>query len=264
MKIFYSELCVLGGAPGANVDRLIAGGAEHIELMLDGEGWDCFHQRIDTLARELKSKPVTYSVHTPVWDVNLTSENWHMRRAVIETYKETVRFAAALGAGQNIIHPGFCYATCFSKETGRRRVQEAVKELLEFSAPWNVRLLMENVGSQATSLYTMEEFIDFCQRLPKGAGTIVDIGHAHMNGWDLRELLMGVRDNLCALHIHDNDGSGDSHLPIGEGTVDWPGLFQIIKDTGRQLNLTLEYNIGVPVEKLRQGKEILEQEFLRK
>ncbi len=38
MKIFYSELCVLGGAPGANVDRLIAGGAEHIELMLDGEG----------------------------------------------------------------------------------------------------------------------------------------------------------------------------------------------------------------------------------
>ena len=51
---------------------------------------------------------------------------------------------------------------------------------------------------------------------------------------------------------------------MGEGTVDWPGLFQIIKDTGRQLNLTLEYNIGVPVEKLRQGKEILEQEFFRK
>ena len=261
MKIVYSELCVLGGTPGENVDRLISGGAECVELMLDGTGWDCFHQRMDQLIPELKSKPVSYSVHTPVWDINLTSGNWHMRRAAVETYRETIRFAGQLGADQVIIHPGFCYADCFSKEVGRQRVLEATKELLECSAPWKVRLLMENVGTRKTSLYTMEEFIAFCQALPAGAGTIIDVGHAHMNGWNLRQLLLGVRENLCALHIHDNNGTADSHLPIGEGTINWPELFQAIRDTGRELNLTLEYNMGIPVEKLRQGKELLEGEF---
>jgi sugar phosphate isomerase/epimerase len=42
------------------------------------------------------------------------------------------------------------------------------------------------------------------------------------------------------LHLHDNDGSGDAHLPVGQGNIDFPGLFQLLRQKQRRPLLTLE------------------------
>ncbi|MFQ9523516.1 MAG: hypothetical protein ACLR2G_08630 [Phascolarctobacterium faecium] len=33
-----------------------------------------------------------------------------------------------------------------------------------------------------------------------------------------------------AVHVHDNDGSGDSHQPVGLGTIEWEPYFASIRD----------------------------------
>lgn len=262
MRIFYSELCLIGSSVESNVDRLAACGAENIELMLDGEGWNDFHLRMDGLADILKAKKVGYSVHVPVWDANLTSENAHLRNAVLESYKASIVFASKIDARHVVLHTGWCSDPSFSKDVGRARAHEALETLVAFNKSYGQLLLVENIGSNAASLFTEGQFIDFLQGFPKEVGYVVDIGHAHINGWRIESLLHALGDRLHALHIHDNDGLKDMHVPINEGNIQWDSVLKAAMTTDRDLGLILEYNIGTSLPKLTQGKVFLENRLI--
>jgi sugar phosphate isomerase/epimerase len=261
MDIYYSELCVLGGNVFENVDKLIESGADHIEVMLDGQCWNEFHNRMDDLVIELKKRPVTYSVHSPVWDTNLTSENYHIRQAVMESLRQSIIFAAKLSATHVVIHPGFSQNVTFNKEIAKARSRDSIMELIEFNKDYGMLLLIENVGNAVHSIFTFEEYINFLNDFPEKVGYLIDIGHAHMNHWNIEKLLLSVKDRLYAIHIHDNDGVSDQHLPIGEGITDWDSIFNTVKQTECNPSLVLEYDIGIPVQKLAEGKHILEKYF---
>lgn len=263
VRVFYSELCLIGCSVESNVDRLIAHGAENIELMLDGEGWNDFYLSMNSLTSMLKRKNVDYSVHVPVWDTNLTSENAHLRNAVLESYKATIEFASQIKARHVVLHTGWCADPHFSKEVGRRRARASLETLVDFNKAYGQLLLVENIGSNAASLFTERQFIDFLDGFPAEVGYVVDIGHAHINEWRIELLLRELGDKLCALHIHDNDGLKDNHAPIGEGNIDWEMVLGAAIDTRRDLSLILEYNIGTDLDKLTQGKSYLEKRLLK-
>lgn len=264
MRVFYSELCLIGGSVESNVDKLIAHGAENVELMLDGEGWNDFHLRIDELATILAKKHIGYSIHVPVWDANLTSECAHLRSAVLESYKAAIAFAARINAQHVVLHTGWCSDPHFSKGLGRNRARTALENLVEFNKAYNQQLLVENVGSPAASLFTERQFIDFLNGFPESVGYVVDIGHAYINKWRIESLLHELGDRLYALHIHDNDGYRDEHAPIGQGNIDWRMVLEAAASTRRNLGLVLEYNIGTDLERLTQGKSFLENSIVFK
>jgi sugar phosphate isomerase/epimerase len=258
MSIFYSELCLIGGDVEENVERLANHGAENIELMLDGEGWNDFHLRSGELARRLRGRGVGYSVHVPVWDANLTSECARLRAAVLQSYRDSIAFAAAVDARHVVLHTGTCADRHFSKALARERAGEAMRELLRFNEDYGRLLLVENIGGPARSLFTQDEFIRFLDGFPDEIGYVVDIGHAHINGWNFDTLFPALGKRLRALHIHDNDGSGDAHLPIGTGTIDWRKTLSAASAAADGLALVLEYNIGTDLELLAEGKAFLE------
>jgi len=261
MDIYYSELCVIGGDIFENVDKMIEGGADHIELMLDGQHWNEFHNRMDDIVFELKKRPVTYSVHSPVWDTNLTSESYHIREAVMESLRQSIIFASKLNATHVVVHPGFSQSRTFNKEIAKARSKAYIKELIEFNKDYGMLLLIENVGNAVHSIFTFDEYVNFLNGFPKEAGYLIDIGHAHMNHWDIEKLLLSVKDRLFAIHIHDNDGISDQHLPIGEGTTNWNSIFNAVKQTESNPSLVLEYDTGIPIQKLTEGKQLLEDFF---
>ena len=60
-----------------------------------------------------------------------------------------------------------------------------------------------------------------------------------------------TRDNLEAwldaygarlrhLHLHDNDGSFDQHLGLGQGDIDWPRFFTVLEERGLTPTVTFE------------------------
>jgi sugar phosphate isomerase/epimerase len=258
MEIFYSELCLIGGAVEDNVDRLIAGGAENIELMLDGAGWDDFPRRMDGLVPALRAKKANYSVHVPVWDVNLTCSNAHLRAAVLETYRQSIVLAARLDARHIVLHTGWCSDPHFSKDQARGWAREAMLALHEFNAAYGQNLLVENVGTNVTSLFTEDQFLHFLDGFPEDFGYLVDAGHAYINGWNLDTLFARLGKRIRAIHIHDNDGLKDRHAPIGEGNMDWKSILAAASATGLNLNLVLEYTIGTELSRLTAGKAFVE------
>ena len=257
MKISFSELCMVGGPVEENVARLVGAGAEEIELLLDGAGWDGYETKMDSIAASLRAWPVSYSVHVPVWDLNLAAENAMMRVAVIEAYKKTIVFASALDAGHVVLHTGWCSDPHFSRENARGRAKEGIEALTRFNEEYGQLLLVENIGGPATNLFTRDEFAAFLDGFPAEVGYIVDIGHARLNGWEFASLFKALGGRLHALHLHDNDGRVDSHLPLGRGGIDWPLTLGQIAGSGQDPTLILEYCIGTVPETLTEGQAYL-------
>ena len=45
---------------------------------------------------------------------------------------------------------------------------------------------------------------------------------------------------LMELHVHDNCGSHDDHLPVGQGNIDFRSLFTLLQARSIQPLITLE------------------------
>ncbi len=77
-------------------------------------------------------------------------------------------------------------------------------------------------------------------------GFCYDSGHEnhYTKEWNL---LDRYGHRLAALHLHDNRGGLDQHLPPGEGTIRWPWLMEKIARTGYRGPVSLELsNIASP------------------
>lgn len=258
MNISYSELILLNNDVLENVDRLIGMGASHIELMLDGASWDRHYGNLSDLARRLRRKDVSYSLHPTAWDTNLTAEMKFLRETAYDHHLHALKFAAEVGARQMVLHPGFVGSPCFSKTVAQQRSREATQSLAEVAKTLGVRLALENVGYKGQSIFNEEEFVSALDGIDETVGFLIDLGHAHLNHWNIPRLIDSVSDRLIAFHIHDNNGQGDQHLPIFDGTIPWAETFTAMK---RNHNLNceyiLEYAPGFSLETLTKGKEVL-------
>jgi sugar phosphate isomerase/epimerase len=60
-------------------------------------------------------------------------------------------------------------------------------------------------------------------------GFTFDVGHANTVGLvdDFLNLLKG---RISHVHIHDNSGKKDEHLPLGKGTVNWKQVMEKFSD----------------------------------
>jgi sugar phosphate isomerase/epimerase len=57
-----------------------------------------------------------------------------------------------------------------------------------------------------------------------GLGICLDVGHANTTG-KLKEFVK-LKKNIVNLHVHDNMGEFDQHLPVGSGNIDFPWLLR--------------------------------------
>lgn len=258
-RISYSELIVLGGDIVGNMKALIERGAQHVELMMDGGAWDAWDGQYAGLIAQLKQLPLTYTLHPAAWDINLTAEMKILREAAYRHHLDALRLAAQLGAGQLVLHPGFSTSPAFSKPQARQRAADITGRLAVEAKALGVALAFENVGYNGQSLYTQQEFEHALDPIDAQVSYLIDLGHAHINGWDLPALIRKLGPRLCAVHIHDNDGLKDQHLPIGKGTIDWqPVLAEMKAIPNPGCEFILEYAPAQSLESLSAGKEILE------
>lgn len=259
MKVTYSDLILLNNDVIENVKQLIEYGADKVELMMDGEKWNQMEESFPVLAEQLKEFDIEYSIHPPAWDINLTSENKAIRTASFNEYKKAITFASMIQASHVVIHPGFCYSPIFSKEQAKKRAINDIKQLCEIAESLQVRLAIENVGYNGTSLYTEEEFIHCLDGVSETAGYLIDVGHAQLNGWNVSKMIYRVKDRLFGLHLHDNGGAEDDHRPISEGVLEWDKIISVLNEEQICCDLILEYAPQTPLEKLKLGKDYLQK-----
>ena len=75
-----------------------------------------------------------------------------------------------------------------------------------------------------------------------------------------------LRDLVAGVHLHDNHGDKDEHLPPYEGTIDWPAAIKILKtapETDLPLVLELKEKTGPEapgaVEQLEAARKAMDR-----
>ncbi len=99
------------------------------------------------------------------------------------------------------------------------------------------RLVLENVyewkPEDLTELFVALE--------PYGVGFCLDTGHvAAFSRTPLERWLAVLGPYVAHLHLHDNDGSSDAHLPLGRGGIDYQPLWDYLAGRSEWPTITLE------------------------
>jgi sugar phosphate isomerase/epimerase len=174
--------------------------------------------------------------HWPSW-VDADAE---VREARIAHTIRCVEIAAALGAKTVSTEPG-------GPVEGRPRAEVSklfatgLERAARRAAAVGVTLLVEpEPGLLIERGHEYEEFARDYMTFP-GAGLNFDMGHFYCVGEDPATLIRGV--GRAASHFHLEDIASNRvhfHLPPGEGAMDFPGVFDALRDIGYAGWVTIE------------------------
>ena len=131
-----------------------------------------------------------------------------------------------------------------------RRLETELALLLPSAKAHGVRLALEPEPGMAIA--TVEQGMDFIRKIGDPLlGLTVDVGHAHCQSeGDIPSILRSVGDRLFNVHIEDMKRGVHDHLMFGEGEMDFPPIFETLREIG--------YSNGVYVELSRHAHDAVE------
>jgi sugar phosphate isomerase/epimerase len=130
---------------------------------------------------------------------------------------------------------------------------EMITEMVASAKDQGIVLCLENLSEPYQS------FIPAFNRVPDLRMTL-DIGHAQLLTEENTSFgfIQNCFDRISHIHVHDNHGGAshkdDLHLPLGQGIVDYPRIFSLLKEKGYATTVTMELK---PFEMPETKDEIL-------
>lgn len=193
---------------------------------------------IVSLVGRLQGKECRITLHGPFWDLCPGSIDPLIRRVSRQRLEQLFDVLEPFNPVQVVCHTGFDPR----HHAGHRsswvdRSLALWESLVERAEKQKVPLLLENVWEPGPDIH--RELFD---RIPSSFfGFCLDVGHQHsFSRTPLKAWLEELQSVLREIHLHDNDGTSDSHLPIGEGTIDFIELFRYLGSNRMKPLLTLE------------------------
>ena len=228
-KIGLSMLFCLGEGFPLMLKHLEEFGVHYVELVDDG-----LHtlddKRTEALNRMAGALNIEYTIHAPFADINIAAANRNLRRFVMKRLEKSMQYAHRLDCLLWIFHPGShsaisSFYPCWDWQVNL----ESVRTLLALGRKYDVRIAIENIPEIFPSLLkSVNDFSKFYEELGEGIGMVLDVGHANVNS-QTEEFMDKFGDKIVHIHASDNDGKQDSHLGIGEGSVNWQNFGKSVK-----------------------------------
>ncbi|HXZ90750.1 MAG TPA: sugar phosphate isomerase/epimerase [Candidatus Dormibacteraeota bacterium] len=204
--------------------------------------------------------------HTAYW-VGFGSSHEKVRQGWVMEGKEMVRAASELGISLLNFHFysrfGTVGVTERWRETFMRNFTNSMRELAQFAAQRGIGLMLENVPPEnGHPLESLTYFSQVMSAVP-ALKFHFDVAHAfienRMKG--VKEYLETFNGRLAHIHMHDNHGKRDEHLPLGEGKIDLRKVVRLLKDYQYNRTVTFEVFTSLPdaVHSRRRFEKIWEQ-----
>ena len=190
------------------------------------------------------------SVHGAFINIDPGSGDKKMRELSRERCAESCRLAMALGAGNVVFH-----SSCFPFLRGGYLDSWAgscAGFYDELADAFPLNIFIENSPD-----VDPEPLRELMKRVySRRIGVCLDIGHAGYSRSPLEEWFGELHEWIGYLHLSDNDGRFDDHLPLGQGTVDWELADRLWRELGVPTPMTIETkNVQAAAESVAFLKE---------
>ena len=211
------------------------------------------------LPKLLKDRTGPFSIHGPFGYVDFASDLPDEKLYCL--LREPFDLYHRFGARHLVVHTNLdAFAEEPEAEREHRR-QHAARRLTEFSRicrEEGISLLVENVTFHGRALFSQEQFLALFQRAPE-LRCLLDLGHAHVEHFEIPEVIRILGHRIQAFHVHNNDGILDSHSPLSAdipGGIDWNAFRKAAAAHAPGAELILEYKTG-EIERYVRDRELL-------
>lgn len=225
------------------------------EILLNGETIEeAFTQDLSRIKETFSERGGRITMHGPYMGLNPGSADEKKRTHTVEMYGMALEAASYLGPENIVLHAGYDEKTFNgdvdlwlyqSMKTWPDVVAEAerlgiviVAENIFEKEPGQLKRLVEEVASSNFRL-------------------CIDSGHLNLFSVVDPKVWFGeIGEYVAEVHLHDNNGKVDEHLPVGEGSIDFEAFFKHLKEYSPDPVYTIEPH---GEEEVRRGIEAIKR-----
>jgi sugar phosphate isomerase/epimerase len=226
--------------PVAEIDWIGCNDFDFVDLTLEPPAADPEKIDVDAIRAAIDRHDLGLVAHTAYY-LPLTSPFGSIRQACMGEFRRAFKAAHKIGATVITIH--FDKPPMFF--TDRQTVDwhaAVLGPLCDEAAEMGVTIVLEHSPSPSANQLDMIEGI--LENVPL-LRFHLDSGHAKLergcDRWE--EYIHRLGSKLAHVHLSDNDGLADQHLPLGSvsrSTTDWPKHIKKLKASGYDGTITLE------------------------
>jgi len=174
------------------------------------------------LRKAFEEHSIIVHLHAPILSFPVVSPI--LAERMLSTYINSIELAYEIGCDLLVIHaPQGEHSIVINiiSELSSRCRELGVTLTLENG--WNIGPLLRLASRYGSKLF----WVTF------------DVGHANLSG-DPYSYLIKLFRYIRNIHIHDNDGSRDLHLPLGAGTIDFSRILGFLANREYKYALVIE------------------------
>ncbi len=209
------------------------------EVYIDGDALDCARGADLRMIREAFEKnSLTVTMHGPYLNINPGSSDEAVRASTEKRYERVFEVVEDLRPRNIVLHAGY-HERKFLGDSGFW-LEQSMKTWPRFVKE------AERVGTVIAAENIFEKTPSTLKTLADEIGSpnfrvCIDSGHLSVfSSVAVEDWFVELGPYMAEVHLHDNNGVADDHLPIGEGSIDFKMYFSLIERYAPQAVYTIE------------------------
>jgi sugar phosphate isomerase/epimerase len=246
----------------SEIDRIADLGFDYLELAMDPPAahYTTLHSDRAKIQNALTRRNLSLICHLPTF-VSIGDLTDSIRQASLAEMERSLRVAESLGAVKVVFHPGAVHGMGhFVPDVARAYGLASLDAIYRLAAELSLPLCVENMFPGYGAYYEARDYEVLFKRYP-GMQMTLDTGHAHIGATDggrLKQFVELFASRIDHVHISDNSGRADEHLPPGRGSIDFRWLVKKLKAAGFGATVTFEIFTGNPADLERSRSDFMQ------
>ncbi|MBN1695246.1 sugar phosphate isomerase/epimerase [candidate division WOR-3 bacterium] len=216
------------------------------------QAWE---EKIKQHKRVIENFSGRISVHGPFVGIRYTYNDYLLKEAVKKRMQKTYEMAKKLKPEILVVHSGIS-EDIKKWELEKLWLEETInfwKSEIKKYEKEGIKIVIENLVEESPDI-----LIKLCDAVNSDFFALcLDIGHMNVfSNLSPSDWVKKMYNRLQYVHLHDNKGKKDEHLPVGKGNIDFDNFFNSIKNKN-DITIALELDHSTPEEKVENLIEVI-------
>lgn len=258
MKISYQTFSYLNYPFGEVLTRLADLDYDGVEISAASECGSFYPFLLDKQrARQVVQKAKSLNLEIVSYDCELLpASGWNIASSLTQVRKRTIDYICSAILTAKNLEAKFVVIVAgralygIEKKRAWDWAVEGFKKCSKFAEDNGICLVLEHLTLlEGNVVVTLDDLLSMIREVDsKNFASLLDTGHVNVTGESLIDYVLQLGDKLKHIHIDDNDGRSDDHLPPGMGNINFAPLFNVLKKRGYNGYLSVEPSFAFSID----------------